>query len=178
MYKTCLKEIFFYSHQFYNYIFQKYCSNCHYSFVIPNAKYCPICGNDSICWGKGWENMIYKSFELDETGKAKICPRCKNEILISDGEYCQVCGCHLINKCCGLDWRDNEGYLQSSPPCDKPLTGDARFCAYCKAETTFHKDNLFPEWEDEANNSKEIKQIKTQAPNNKVKDIFDTTIPF
>lgn len=36
---------------FYNFIYQRKCSNCGYGFILAKTKYCPICGH-KLKWGK------------------------------------------------------------------------------------------------------------------------------
>lgn len=157
-----LKEAKFYRNQFFDFLNQRVCLNCHHYFIIPNAKFCPVCGERHIEWG--WDkSMIYRSFDLDEKGKARRCPVCDNEELVTNAEYCQICGTHLINKCTGVS-RDDDGDFYKGDPCTKVMRGDARFCPYCGAETSFYQSDIFPHWKDEVSKKNNINDSDREKP--------------
>lgn len=142
-----------------------YCGHC-LSPVKDEQQFCHMCGkklaidtwadldgwNHLKLWGVGY--MRYSKIELDGTGRAKICPRCRNEHTFENGEYCIICGAALKNQCLG-QWTSmgiNYG-SERLGPCDvsqqQGLPGDARYCPYCGAETSFLEDKLLLPWEKE-----------------------------
>lgn len=169
MFNSYKNEIDFYSTQFHDFIHQKHCLKCHNTFVHDNANYCPICGNNSIIWGGNTRsyineffeeviNMNYFSRELDQNSKAITCPKCENESINPDGNYCQICGTYLVNECWGKTYYNDIGEERFSRGCDALVEGDARYCSNCGSHTTFFRDELLPNWEDEFNASKNIKE--------------------
>jgi Zn-dependent peptidase ImmA (M78 family)/RNA polymerase subunit RPABC4/transcription elongation factor Spt4 len=164
MYKAYVSKITdFFSSQFYDFIHRKVCAKCKNYFIIANAKYCPVCGNSLITW-EGRDRMVYDCHELDDSSKARVCPKCENEMITSDGSYCQICGSHLINKCCGKEWYDPDGDPHFDKPCEAFLDGDARYCPYCGAETTFGKDGLLKPWREEYNSKKGLPEPDIEIP--------------
>ena len=135
--------------QFNKYIYQRVCPYCNHYFIIPGAKYCPICSSDKISWGNE-KQMIYIGFQLDQNSKALICPRCSNEDTRTPGDFCLICGSNLINKCLGRWKEDNQyGPYFEEKGCGAPASGNARFCHLCGAETTFYHQKLLAPWEEE-----------------------------
>lgn len=154
----------FYSNQFYNYIHQKHCSNCHYEFILPNANYCPICGNNKLEFGKDEEPMHYKNYDIYPGFRAKQCVRCENEDIDINHDFCMICGTDVVNRCYGT-WIENPydegGYYDQSNSCGQPLPPHARFCPYCGSETLYGIKNIIKSWEDEY---KELKKTESQIP--------------
>lgn len=130
-----------------------YCLTCQ-SIVSPGDKYCSICGTELMVnelfvteW-KGDGYVKYKKHNLDANGKALKCPVCDNEEINPNGEYCHICGTRIVNKCLGTFENDcfgNQMYVE----CDTIAEGNARHCVRCGGLTTFGKQNLFENWEDE-----------------------------
>ncbi len=124
-------------HYYYNFIYKKNCHICGAHFIQCTGKYCPICGNKSLKWGDGEMKYITK-INLNENGKAIKCPVCENEEVSQDGKYCHICGTYLINHC------TNEP--DSYEGCGRLASGNARYCIYCGAETTFLKNGILKPW--------------------------------
>lgn len=123
----------------------KYCCQCRYELTALKGGYCPLCGLDitdaqhtfqkeaAIIIGGG--NMNYNKIPLHEsTSKALICPQCGNDRTDLVGSYCQVCGVMLVNRC------------SDSNSCGKLLAGDARYCNFCGAESTFFNQGFLIAW--------------------------------
>lgn len=145
---------------FHDFIHKKKCAICGYSFILEDAKNCPICGKKRIYWGEG--KMLYEDgFELDEHGRATICPKCGNEETNFDGDHCIICGSYFVNKCAVTD-NDYNGFSQN---CDTLAPGNARYCYKCGNETTFFQAGILKAWDDK---TKEL-QIAVS---------LDTDIPF
>lgn len=114
------------------YPIKMYCSNCH-NFIIPDTKYCAICGCYSFI--KGDKYMHYKDgYELNENGRVLICPVCKNEDINYKGNYCNVCGTYLVNEC------------TNDFDCGCICESSARYCKKCGNETTFLQNKLLKPW--------------------------------
>lgn len=145
---------------FHDFIHKKRCVTCGHSFIIENAKYCPVCGKKRIYWGDG--KMKYKDIEFSDYGKVKICLRCQNESVFLENkefQYCKICGAHLVNKCAGQYEHDRDGEMYCTvTPCDDVIPdGNARFCVKCGSPTTFGLTGLLKPWEEEL---KELKKAK------------------
>lgn len=83
--------------------------------------------------------ISYAQIELDVNSKAKVCPICENDDVMG-GDYCQICGKHIRNYCTDDQCQGSIG-----------LRGNARFCPYCGAETTFFKNGILRAWDDNSN---------------------------
>lgn len=132
--------------QFHDFIHQRVCPICSHHFIIPNSKYCPVCGNKSISWGMN-KSMIYEEIILDNNSKAQVCPICDNEQVMPEGDYCHICGVYLVNKCLGklIDYdQDNEPIFAGA--CDTLLPGNARYCPYCGGRSSYFHYRILLEW--------------------------------
>lgn len=121
--------------QFYDFIYKRYCPNCGHHCISNEFVYCPICGQ-KLQWGDG--TMKYNDgYELDEKGKVLKCPICGNEEVGESEyeEYCIICGTYLINKCTSMN-------------CERIVPGNARYCPYCGAITTFFSNKLLLPWKE------------------------------
>lgn len=135
--------------QFVDFIHRRHCSNCRYYCISKQFFYCPICGQ-KLQFGE-WkgETMKYNDgYNLDENGKVFECPICGNEEVgkTEFEEFCIICGTYLINKCTSL-------------ACGEIVPGNARYCPYCGAETTFFRDKLLLPWEEAQKKILEEQQI-------------------
>ncbi len=148
----------FYSTQFHDFIYQKYCPKCKHYFISSTAQYCSKCGSTSLLWGHGHSSkydsveekrhMIYDGYELDKNGKALVCPRCNNEEIHPDYPFCKICGTYLINKCAGKFSYDDDGEeYQVAESCNTVAEGNQRFCYKCGGITTYYKAKLLLPWE-------------------------------
>lgn len=154
---------------FHNFIHQKHCRNCNHYFISKNAKYCPICGNDTLKWGNGQSSiynfeedvklMIYTGWALGHNGKALQCPRCQNEEINPNYDICKICGTLITNKCNGKMVYVGNGYDEFQC-CETIAEGNARYCINCGAETTFYKQGLLSPWEED---KKQIEAAQAQA---------------
>lgn len=142
--KTYKSEIQFYLQQFHAFIHRKCCKKCSYTFVIPNAKYCPICGSNFLYWDKGVSKVFYEGCT-----HIKRCPICDNEEISSDAKFCMICGWSLSNICLGhsTDIFDTDSFEEDG--CRKPVPPNARFCPYCGKETAFYHYGLLKFWNQE-----------------------------
>lgn len=133
--------------QFYDFIHKRYCPQCGYCCISDEFTYCIICGQ-KLKWGDG--TMIYSDgYELDENGRALQCPVCENNQIGENEEeqYCIICGTYLVNKCTREDEYDAFGnFIRAG--CGRIAPGNARFCPYCGAPTTFYENNLLLPWDE------------------------------
>lgn len=155
---------------FHNFIHKKYCVICGHSFVIEDAKYCPVCGKRRIYWGDG--KMKYKDIE-SSNGKVKICLKCQNESVFLENkelQYCKICGAPIVNKCAGQYERDRDGEIYYTVnPCDDIIQdGNARFCAKCGSPTRFGLTELLKPWEEE------LKELEKEVSNSSFKQVAAT----
>lgn len=140
------------------YVKGKTCKTCATIVDQFDYRYCPICGSKKLILTKKEETstVIYSKIELDSQGRAIKCGRCRNEAPFEEGDYCIICGASLKNKCLGY-LEDNGPNLppERTGPCVKSqengLPGNARYCPYCGAETSFLMDDILTpgkkEWE-------------------------------
>lgn len=151
--------------QFNEFLQYKTCTNCGFCTSTPSSVHCPICGK-RLKGGKS--DMIYTDgYELDDKGRALKCPVCDNEQMATDGVYCKICGTYLVNKC------TNEGLNYSEIRCGLIAKGNARFCEYCGAPTTFYVNNLLHDWKTD-NTFEEIENAKQEA----AASLSNDEIPF
>ena len=133
------------------------CIECGAAFEIKGALFCPICGclldgthflHQLRTTGKGAGYMEYPGIELDEKDRAIECPVCHNTELYSKGRFCIICGNSLVNLCSAA-----QEPFDSSCQNNDPLPGNARYCPFCGAESTFFQKGILPHWNE---NSEEI----------------------
>lgn len=123
-----------------------YCTNC-LSLINVMFDFCPICGQKLekegmliykyILRGAGY--MKYDGIDVNKDGRAIECPNCKNEEHFDNAEHCIICGQYLVN------------YCTESINCShekKPLPGNARYCPYCGAKTTFFQNGYLESWDE------------------------------
>lgn len=150
--------------RFHNFIHQKQCSICHHEFIIANAKYCPVCGNNNIEFGKDEKLMQYKTYPYYPEGKVQQCIRCENQDITFDHEFCMFCGVKTTNMCYGK-WTPTsncgDGYFDETTSCNHTLPPNARFCPYCGGISEYFFNNILKSWEDEYN---EINQGSKNLP--------------
>lgn len=120
----------FYSKQFFNFIYKKYCPNCQCQIIIPNPHYCPICGNKNLFFGERDDNMIYPSITI------KKCFKCDNEEIGSNANFCKICGSYILNMC-------------SDTICRTAADSNARFCIKCGKPTVYSQRQYFNNWQKE-----------------------------
>lgn len=117
--------------------------------------FCPVCGgvvNDGhplhrlgmVNTGAGY--MIYKGIELNSNGQPKLCPFCKNEEHLKSATHCMICGKPATNQCT-FALQDNVPSEYQQCTHLEPLPGNARYCPYCGAKTTFLESELLRSWD-------------------------------
>lgn len=129
------------------------CTKCGFICAIKGSRHCPICGSlvsplraeDDEAMGK-----IYPGIKLDETGRCEECPRCKNDEHLKGANFCMICGQSAVNQCA-----DAISYAGHCPHND-PLPGNARYCPYCGAKTTFFLNGSLTSWNGESDNDSEL----------------------
>ncbi len=147
------KLIDYFKHQFYDFIYARYCTKCHHSFIISNCKYCPICGSEELIWdnknllffsfleypleGELPLNMHYHEYPTQPNGKTQKCIQCHNEN-IGDNDFCHICGLPTQNFC-------KKGF----GGCGNTIPLNARYCPYCGTESIYYFRKVLPSWTDE-----------------------------
>ena len=118
------------------YMYKNYCFNCGHSINIPNANYCPICGQTTIAYGNGYSK--YSGIELTEEIKDTICSNC--HINLKD---CKNCRPFISNKCINVF-------------CQISLDSNARYCHQCHSFSSFFYNNLLVDWSVDSQNYKDF----------------------
>lgn len=131
-----------------------FCETCDMP-ISQITSFCPICGKEHndidlktgvfkvVYKLERSDYMIYEGIEVDENSKAIVCPTCENEEP-QEGDYCSMCSEYLVNKCTKVDHYNRSDF--DGPPCGKLLPGNARYCTYCGAESTFLRDKILNPW--------------------------------
>ena len=125
-----------------------YCLSC-LAPISMMYNYCPVCGTkieteglnafNYILIGAGY--MKYPGVELNESLRPCECPNCRNEEIENDSEYCAICGSYILNTC--------TNQLISCEHAFDPLPGNARYCPYCGAETTYLQNGFIEKVKDD-----------------------------
>lgn len=122
------------------------CPHCSAIIERRTMSYCQICGwKLTGYYEKEKRIMIYSKILLDNQGRALECPVCRNTELTPQGNFCIICGQLLINVCSvgiNLPPYDNACHYSG------PLPGNARYCPYCGAESTFMTRKVLFPWDD------------------------------
>jgi len=86
--------------------------------------------------------MKYPAIEINNHYKTVECPVCKNEETDTVGSYCQICGTMIVNMC-------SSDHVYQSDYCVgvEGLEGNARYCPYCGAPSTFLKNGILLPWD-------------------------------
>lgn len=135
------------------------CTACQSLSSIKNARYCPICGSNSIsiCNSeRGVTEVKYSSVKTDKTGHVLECPNCRNEEFPENSEYCMICGKVTVNRCT-FAIQDDVPYEMGQCQHTEPLPGNARYCPYCGSEATFLRYEILKPW---GQSQDDLQQIK------------------
>jgi len=127
---------------FYNHLKCKKCNNVIHSQDI--IAFCPICGGRSFVFCSK-EDMLYSKIDLNNKHKAATCPVCGNKYTDIRGDYCQICGTMIKNRC-SAEPDDFHAFRIYDCPGGEGLPGDARYCTYCGAPSTFLLHKILPPW--------------------------------
>ncbi len=167
-----------------NVVCRRWCPECNHVCINKTAKYCPVCGNDSLISSMGDEpEMIYSKIDLDELHRAVRCPKCDNEVVV--GDYCQICGSYLVNRCTGVLYPNSDivphKLEKDDSACKEFLDGDARYCTQCGSVSTFYLSELLMDWQEERQSTSSNEAAATVddpfTPSNVV-NIGDDDLPF
>lgn len=141
---------------FFPFIFNKECKHCGAGVIQRYGKFCPICGKKSLQWGE--KKMKYQvKVKVNKDSKALRCPICDNEDIPSEGAYCNICGTKIVNQCTSVDSYGNG--------CGALADGNARYCIYCGAVTTFFHNGILNSWEEE------LKEETVELPADQLEDL-------
>lgn len=137
-----------------------YCVHCA-AVISPSQAFCHVCGKtmrhpstafNSPKYGAGY--MKYSKIEMDENGRAIVCPRCGNKEPFPAGGHCVICNAPTENTCLGhipdspyLDIEERSGPCSESKKVHLP--GNARYCPFCGAPTSFQEAQLLRPWQEE-----------------------------
>lgn len=121
------------------------CSFCGGASPVISQKFCSFCGVAIVpqYLDKG-DFMRYSGIEIDEDGRAAECPVCHNTDVYKAGEFCVICGHRIINVCSESISRDQFG--QQMCEHNEPLPGNARYCPWCGAKTSFFVSKFISSW--------------------------------
>nr|DAF98360.1 MAG TPA: IrrE protein [Siphoviridae sp. ctnNB1] len=127
---------------------QHYCLSC-LAPVNVIYNYCPVCGTKIETEGlispnyvlKGAGYMKYPGVKLNESLRPYECPNCRNEEIENDSEYCAICGSYILNTCTNQPVNCGHAF--------DPLPGNARYCPYCGAETTYLQNDFIEKVKDD-----------------------------
>ena len=118
------------------------CQKCSALVEHRFTSFCKVCGERYKGHYKMPEDiMTYSRIDLDDKDRAIECPVCHNTEIAEDGNYCLICGNSLANLC-----SDSEEPYGSSCNNTDPLPGNARYCPYCGAESTFLRRGILSKW--------------------------------
>lgn len=148
---------------FSNFYYKRKCKICNVSLTQKDP-YCPICGSNNLLWGDGKMRYPVKII-LNQNSKALRCPICDNEDVPIDGEYCPICGTMLVNKCTNVDEYGNG--------CGNFAAGNARYCIYCGAPTTFLQNKILEPWK-----NYEFTENSSSDSFLSIPDVVDEELPF
>lgn len=127
------------------------CPHCSAIIERRTMSYCQICGwKLTGHYEKKERIMIYPKILLDNLGRALECPVCHNTELAPRGNFCVICGSSLINMC---SVGSNPPYDETSCRSLELLPGNARYCPYCGAKSTFLARKILFPWDDNDGNS-------------------------
>lgn len=117
--------------------------------VLPSFShtFCSFCGaNVAQKYLSRRSLMQYSGIKVDDLGRAEECPNCHNTEVYESGHFCVICGCRIINVC-----SQSTPETQFRPTCthNDPLPGNARYCPYCGAKTTFFESKFIDSWNGE-----------------------------
>ena len=121
------------------------CPRCFAIIEHRMMSHCQICGQRLTGHYEMEKHiMSYSKIILDDQDRALECPVCHNTDLAPHGNFCVICGSSLVNLCSvGID----------PPPYDsachnfEPLPGNARYCPYCGAKSTFLERGILFPWD-------------------------------
>ena len=139
------------------FIHHYYCPKCEQiGQLAPDQHYCTACGNKGIIYHfmEGDAPMKYPAVEINSHHKTVECPVCKNENTDIAGEFCQICGTMITNRCSAEDVFHSDYCIGMDG-----LEGDARYCPYCGAPSTFLLNKILLPWDDKGEPKIEILQV-------------------
>ena len=125
-------------------MFPHVCPDCFNISYGKDYLFCPVCGKQSLSnyESEGVTLAKYDGVHLDGNGRTSECPVCGNEEHVENATFCMICGSPAINQCLAA--------ISPYGECahTEPLPGNARYCPYCGATTTFFENKLLPSWEE------------------------------
>lgn len=134
------------------------CNICGSQFSIKNARYCPLCGSNSIdiCKPKGEVSEVkYSSVKTGKNGHVLKCPNCDNEEFPENSNYCMICGKVTVNQCT-FAIQDDASFENWQCQHTEPLPGNARYCPYCGSKTTFLTHEILKPWDQSQDTAEQI----------------------
>ena len=88
--------------------------------------------------------MLYNDgVKMDDNKRVLICPQCENEGFDKEAEFCKICGHLLFNYCTGGEYENGDFPVEYK----HPNVGNARYCEFCGAKTTFLNSGVLKAWD-------------------------------
>lgn len=124
------------------------CIKCHSHIPHKLALFCPACGEKcKPHYEMERKMMVFPGIEMSENYRAVICPTCGNSEIAGNENFCMICGERVVNLC--SRYAEEVDFIPNDN-CHNLLRGNARYCPYCGAESTFFKRRILNGWDGNA----------------------------
>lgn len=172
------------------------CEICHFKPNEIGSKFCPICASkktklyNTLSYLKKEKVMKYSIVKTNSQGTPLDCPKCGTDNLEDNFNYCPYCALFIHNMCLGSndnrfietsnfgDYEEKSIYEQASSACGEYLDGGYRYCPKCGNETSFLRQKLLKNWEEELSALEASKKEKDLFFIEEDIDIPNEDLPF